>query len=439
MCKKWDCIAVRNTIAFWIFGLCNNYGYVVMLSAAVDILSVQQGDNESEPTNNCEEHITERHCTTISTGAVLVADCLPAFFVGLIFPFFMHRIPFVFRHVLVCILQTASYLMVAFSTNVPMSLVGVCFASIGCGLGEISCLALTSHYPTLALAAWSSGTGAAGLFGSFVYAFLTDKSMGKLKPKVALLIQLFIPILFVLAYFCILVVPKTVHRPGCNPKTWIVPSKASDARLQETETKSFKENEDGVEVAQAKGDVTFKKMTFIEKLRQIVPLLHLMVPLSLVYVAEYLINQGVNQLIIFNCYEGFNLTLGAQYRWYQVLYQLGVFISRSSIKILELPVWLIYLLPVFQTCNFVFFLFQAIYWFVPSIGIMFALIVIEGLLGGSSYVNTFNVIHKTVAADVREYCMAVANVGNSLGIAFAGFMSIPLHNFICRQPMPTVR
>ncbi|KHJ75828.1 hypothetical protein OESDEN_24554 [Oesophagostomum dentatum] len=43
-----------------------------------------------------------------------------------------------------------------------------------------------------------------------------------------------------------------------------------------------------------------------------------MIPLSFVYIGEYLINQGVNQLIIFNCHEGFHLTLGAQYRWYQV-------------------------------------------------------------------------------------------------------------------------
>ena len=29
----------RNLVAFWILGLCNNYGYVVMLSAAHDILA----------------------------------------------------------------------------------------------------------------------------------------------------------------------------------------------------------------------------------------------------------------------------------------------------------------------------------------------------------------------------------------------------------------
>ncbi|VDM84638.1 unnamed protein product, partial [Strongylus vulgaris] len=113
--------------------------------------------------------------------------------------------------------------------------------------------------------------------------------------------------------------------------------------------------------------------------------------------------------------------------------------SRSSVKFFELPTWSLYILPILQTCNFVFFLFQAIYWFVPSIAIMFALIIFEGLLGGSSYVNTFNKIHKTVSPDIREYSMAVAGVGNSLGINFAGFMAIPLHNFICRQPLPPVR
>lgn len=39
--KKW-----RNIIAFWIFGLCNNFPYVIMLSAAFDILSSLE-DNQS--------------------------------------------------------------------------------------------------------------------------------------------------------------------------------------------------------------------------------------------------------------------------------------------------------------------------------------------------------------------------------------------------------
>lgn len=33
----------RDLTAYWILGLCNNYGYVVMLSAAHDILQALEG------------------------------------------------------------------------------------------------------------------------------------------------------------------------------------------------------------------------------------------------------------------------------------------------------------------------------------------------------------------------------------------------------------
>ena len=36
----------RNLIAFWILGVCNNFGYVVMLSAAHDILSTNTNHTE---------------------------------------------------------------------------------------------------------------------------------------------------------------------------------------------------------------------------------------------------------------------------------------------------------------------------------------------------------------------------------------------------------
>nr|CDJ95123.1 Batten's disease protein Cln3 domain containing protein [Haemonchus contortus] len=400
-------------------------------------MDIQKGENITKTTSDCEDRITSRHCTTISTGAVLLADNLPTLFVKLTFPFFMHRIPFVFRHVLICLLQATSYFVVAFSQNIPMSLAGVCFASLGSGIGEISYLALASHYPALAIAAWSSGTGGAGLIGSFSYAFLTERTMGNLQPKDALLIQLFIPVVFALAYFFILVTPDDVYTPGLHPKTWIVPRQAT-LEVKE-ELKNFnigEENSSKSSVTEHSSlRVPQRHLTFKEKIAYILPLLHLMIPLALVYVGEYLINQGVTQLIIFNCSEGFHLTLNAQYRWYQVLYQLGVFISRSSVRLFELPTWSLFLLPVLQASNFVFFLFEAIYWFTPHIAIIFGLIIFEGLLGGAAYVNTFNKIHKMVPPDIREYSLSVASVGDSMGVNFAGFMSIPLHNFVCRQPM----
>lgn len=34
--NKWT--KIRPLVAYWILGLCNNYGYVVMLTAAADII-----------------------------------------------------------------------------------------------------------------------------------------------------------------------------------------------------------------------------------------------------------------------------------------------------------------------------------------------------------------------------------------------------------------
>jgi battenin len=70
---------------------------------------------------------------------------------------------------------------------------GVACASISSGFGEITMLQLTSFYSKHTVTAWSSGTGAAGLLGSLSYAGLTGPL--KIKPKTAMLILLFIPIL----------------------------------------------------------------------------------------------------------------------------------------------------------------------------------------------------------------------------------------------------
>uniref|UniRef100_A0A1I8A607 Battenin n=1 Tax=Steinernema glaseri TaxID=37863 RepID=A0A1I8A607_9BILA len=40
--KRRTWTTLRNLAAFWLFGLCNNYAYVIMLSAAEDIMDKQE-------------------------------------------------------------------------------------------------------------------------------------------------------------------------------------------------------------------------------------------------------------------------------------------------------------------------------------------------------------------------------------------------------------
>jgi len=172
-----------------------------------------------------------------------------------------------------------------------------------------------------------------------------------------------------------------------------------------------------------------------EKLLLVIPLLRYMIPLSMVYFGEYLINQGIVELIFFDCSHGLSLSRPSQYRWYQVLYQLGVFISRSSVNLIQIPVILLPVLAILQLLNAVFFFFNAIYFFVPHIGIIFALILFEGFLGGGAYVNTFHAIHKKIAPEKREFSLAAASSSDSFGILLSGFIAIQIHNFVCKQSL----
>ncbi|KAI6171512.1 Battenin [Aphelenchoides bicaudatus] len=434
-----DYSKVRDFFAFWIFGLSNNFAYVIMLSAAEDIMSQQTNANTATDSNStvCMPEIHEHTCEIGSLGAVLLADVIPSLFIKLTFPFFMHRIPIGIRHVTVCVLQALSYLIVAFSTSVPMSLLGVVFAAAGSGLGEICYLSLASHYSRHTISAWSSGTGGAGIIGALAYAGLTEPHLANLSPRTTLFS------FFCITYFTVLTPASTVYRISMfDPRTWIVPSwYKANLNIQPTGSvekdsgevwkKSISDISSQVDTESnssaplpAPKSIDDMPSTFVGKVQLAIPLFKYMIPLSIVYFAEYLINQGLTAFLVFDCSHGFGLSKSSQYRWYQVLYQLGVFISRSSVNFIQLPFIVMLLLPVFQCLNAVFFLFDSMYFFVPHIWITFLLILFEGFFGGASYVNTS-------IRPLKEFSLGIASISDGLGIVLSGFVSIPIHNMIC--------
>lgn len=126
------------------------------------------------------------------------------------------------------------------------------------------------------------------------------------------------------------------------------------------------------------------------------------------------------------------LDKAAQYRWLNVDYQIGVFISRSSVNVFQLnKIWL---MSVFQFVNVIYFLSEVIYFYTPSIWITFTIVLWEGLLGGGAYVNTFYRMSKEIPPGRRQFAMAMVVQSDSYGIALAGFLSIPVHNAICSLP-----
>ncbi|XP_058716874.1 battenin isoform X6 [Poecile atricapillus] len=287
----------RIGAAFWILGLCNNLPYVVMLSAARDLLEPRPGE---EPRNR------SRHdCDPVGTGAVLLADVVPALGVKLLLTAAAPA-------------GASPARQVSRGGRGPEPVgqrqrrgrgqrdpeqpggdrSGQCGG--GAGRGHLPDLGLLLLQLRPLLLVVGDGRGRAGR-GSGVLG-----AAGAAAPP-----------------------PRAAARPGPAP------GHAAQAALR------------------------------------------LGAPLGLVYFAEYFVNQGLMELLYF---PSSPLPHSAQYRTLQLLYQAGVFLSRSSLRCLRLRrLWPLALAQVLLAA----FLLAAVAvnHLLPSLGVAAALAVGEGLVG----------------------------------------------------------
>ncbi|VVC45924.1 Major facilitator superfamily domain,Batten's disease protein Cln3, subgroup,Batten's disease protein [Cinara cedri] len=385
---------ILSLVSFWILGLCNNFGYVVMLSSAHDILKSKTSAPESNTTislNSTDGFA--RECNHLSTGVILLADIIPGLLIKSISPFFGL---YVHRRLALCIgLTIASFITVARAETEIVAAIGVALTSMSSGLGESTLLSYMTNYQRNIIAFWASGTGAAGILGALTYTILTG--IFELSPSTTLYFMLIVPILMAVSFWLLLEHP-------CEDTTQVVSQSLPEDSNMEIES-------------------------FSVKLSYIPSLFKYMIPIGLVFFFEYLINQGLFELVYF---ENIWLTHAEQYRWYQVLYQLGVFVSRTSVNLFLIEK--IWILAMLQGFNVVFFLAETLYSFTPNIFIIFIMIAYEGLLGGSAYSNTYYSIMKNVPKEKQEFSMAMTAFSDATGIALSGFLAIPLHNQICHLP-----
>ncbi|XP_074874961.1 battenin isoform X4 [Buteo buteo] len=324
----------RNGAAFWILGLCNNLPYVLMLSAARDILDTPRAGQVPAPPPNGSRY----DCNPVSTGAVLLADILPTLLLKLAAPFVVHLLPYNARVIAAALCAWGSFALVTRGAGAAVSLGGVVLASAASGLGEVTFLALAGFYPS--------------------YFFL-------LRPP-----------------------PRPTEPPP--PAVGLTPG---------------------------------------EKWRVVKGVARHATPLAVVYFAEYFINQGLLELLYFPASA---LTHDEQYRWYQLLYQAGVFVSRSSLRCLRLRrVWVLALL---QVLNAVVLSVAVAVPFLPALGVAFAIVGGEGAVGGAAYANALLNVAEEAPPEGREFAMTVASVADTAGIALAGGAALGVHRLFCPAP-----
>uniref|UniRef100_A0A1A9UM16 Sulfatase N-terminal domain-containing protein n=1 Tax=Glossina austeni TaxID=7395 RepID=A0A1A9UM16_GLOAU len=364
----------RDLTAYWILGLCNIYGYVVMLSAAHDVL-------DKFPHQIPSDKPHERDCHLVSTGAILLADVLPAMFVKMIMPFVPFRVHFL---VAVAVISSAAgFLLVAMAYFEWMAILGVVITSASCGIGDSTFLGYSSKFNKNVVSTWSSGGGAAGVIASVSYATLTEF---RLSPSETMLVMLIFPFIEAMSFWVLLRKPQRA-----------VASAITGALIEEQKP----------------------LIGFAQKFAYARTLVKYMMPLAL----------GLFELVLF---KNIFLDKASQYRWLNVAYRIGEFVARSSVNLCQFPK--IWLMVVFQFMNLAYFFTEVTFFYTPSIWITFTIIVWEGLLGGGGYVNTFYRMSHEIPPARLQFAMATVVQADAYGIALAGFLAIPVHNAICSLP-----
>ncbi|RPB00962.1 batten's disease protein Cln3 [Choiromyces venosus 120613-1] len=410
----------RVCAAFWLFGLINNVLYVIILSAALDLVG-----------------------PTLPKAIVLLADVVPSFCTKLIAPYFVHLIPYRVRIMILVALSFVGMQLVAWADTLPERLFGVVLASISSGLGELSFLGMTHFYGAFAVPFWSSGTGGAGLIGAGLYVFAT--SWIRFTVRGSLMVFGFLPAILLIAFFGILPLGPLRggdgYKPLRNGDEIIDPDLEDDGAASGLLASSVRPASGhtfpAVSVSYGASEKTFVSQidaawrgvrASLKKTQHL--FIPYMLPLLLVYIAEYTINLGVAPTLLFPLASmPFNNYRDA-YPMYNTIYQTGVFISRSSTPFIR--VHKLYPPALFQVANLVLLVLHSQYNFLPNIWIIFIVVFWEGLLGGLVYVNTFAEITDNEPEDEREFSLGATTVSDSGGICVAGFISLWLEMYLCQ-------
>ena len=290
--------------------------YVVILSAALDLVGPD-----------------------VPKGVVLLADVLPSFGVKLCAPYFIHVVPYSIRIWVFVILSATGMFLIALSPSytdggtISTRLAGVVLASLSSGGGELSFLGLVHYYGPFSLAAWGSGTGGAGLIGAGAYALATTTM--NLSVKSTLLASATLPTVMLVSFFLILPREPIQSR---SKRSYNDTPVSSDMIVEHEQREGLLASTDGPKPVMEGQSGSSTWSLFRHNLARAKGLFFpYMLPLLMVYIAEYTINQGVSPTLLFPLEQSPFKHFRAFYPTYNAIYQAGVFICKHTIGGFSFP------------------------------------------------------------------------------------------------------
>lgn len=411
---------MRNWLGLFILGSINNLPYVIVVSAAKTIADSFDENNQ--------------------VGLVFGANVALSIVVKLANTFLLLKTRYWIRYVINAVLMLIGLFGVAYAFSFWFALVCIVFVGASAAFGENVALGYLRLFPSKMVNAWSSGTGMAGLLGSAIYITFGcvvgagGQNTDKLKnlTKYAFLLTSPAVLLYLFSYFVIIKPPK----PEVSQEEE-AGSIASGNIQDEEEVEEYKPllhdavsgEEKVFEVPPHLQNVhTSQETTFRRILRCFKVTGWLSFNLCAVYLFEYVV-QGCSAKV--RPKSEYNVGCPELYAGLALCYQAGVFVSRSSVQLVQIK--RVEVMTILQGINMLIWLFDVHYKFIPT-AILPALMVYVGLLGGASYVNIFYCLlhdEKYPEKD-KEFCINIVAIFITLGIVLGTAAETILFNTVLK-------
>lgn len=398
--------AARNLAAFWVLGLVNNIGYVVMIAGAQEIAAG-------------------------GVGLVYFFDIFPALAVKLSGPYWFQLVSYGRRTLAGALLMLLSFLVVARgSGSLSLQLLGVAFSGLQSGMMEASFLAMASFFdrPEQCLTCWASGTGLAGVAG-YAWVAIFHLYAGLSFSETLEIAAALFPLLYLAVFALVLDTSRLPPARACHyyvaiPETTVEDVGAAAIAAVNADAAPKKKMQQAGDVKLEDGGCQdASTMTVRDKMRFISTLGPYIIPLTVVYFSEYTMQTGVWSTIGFPVDDA-----EARARFYSaagLAYQTGVFVSRSSGVLFQATRGVLYLMPALQTLLLAFFIAVSAlhFWYNWS---LLVLCLFAGLLGGGVYVNAYTLLSRETALSHVELALAAVSVGDTVGVMLADCVGLVL-------------
>ncbi|KAK2946298.1 putative Cln3 protein [Blattamonas nauphoetae] len=436
--KRWAIRNGLNWVGFFLIGLLNNMSYVVVNSFSKKLMG-----------HFGKEELTSV-CVWLNTGLGIFVRILHSF---------LYKVPFMVRIISALVAYLAGLLIVAFSTSIHISMcfVGIILVGTSSNFGESAIMAYMRKFPPESVGGFSSGTGCAGIAGAGLVLLFRAVD---LKPMIAFLVLTPATLAYFLIYCFWVREPKGyppnpplyedevvanedesallgtkseddaglngIHKASQN----LIVNRTEDDTIANTETSPLLP----VENEYQPKETTIKRYCRIHG-----AVFSWSLQLGLVYLFEYVITTAGSIIACpkSRCENDPRFYVKNSFEIVSMAYQIGVFISRSSLSCVKIRrVWIMTLL---QFLNLVLWIFQDAFQFVRGgfMWFLYAHTIFVGLMGGGMYVNVFYLIlndkEKGLTNEDRELATNITMIYINLGITSAALINILMQNVIFKH------